>query len=302
MSRSCHSATFSSAAWALPRSTRARPEICSALDRVALVRHRRASPSGRRGRAPAPRAPRCAAGGGSRSRSARGRRRRARSRPAARRGGRGRRPAWRRARARAPGARARAPRTRGWSPRRCRPRPRSRRRPTCANARSRRCALRCASKANPASFTPNVVGSACTPWVRPTHSVSDVLARARRERRDELARARHEHLAGGAQLQRERGVEHVRGGQAEVDPAPGLARRGGEHVDERGHVVVGDLLALVDRLDGEAGARGSPRARSRRDRRRRAAQAAPRRRRPRPGARSPCAPRRSTDAPSSGRV
>ena len=41
MSRSCHSATFSSAACALPRSTRARPEICSALDRVALVRHRR---------------------------------------------------------------------------------------------------------------------------------------------------------------------------------------------------------------------------------------------------------------------
>ena len=31
MSRSCHSATSSSAAWALPRSTRARPEICSLL-------------------------------------------------------------------------------------------------------------------------------------------------------------------------------------------------------------------------------------------------------------------------------
>ena len=31
MSRSCHSATFSSAAWALPRSTRARPATCSDL-------------------------------------------------------------------------------------------------------------------------------------------------------------------------------------------------------------------------------------------------------------------------------
>ena len=29
MSRSCHSATFSSAAMALPRSSRARPQICS---------------------------------------------------------------------------------------------------------------------------------------------------------------------------------------------------------------------------------------------------------------------------------
>ena len=40
MSRSCHSATSSRAAWALPRSTRASPEICSLRDRVALVRHR----------------------------------------------------------------------------------------------------------------------------------------------------------------------------------------------------------------------------------------------------------------------
>ena len=36
-----------------------------------------------------------------------------------------------------------------------------------------------------------------------------------------------------------------------MDPAPGRAGRGGEHVDERRHVVVGDALALVDRLDRE---------------------------------------------------
>ena len=36
-----------------------------------------------------------------------------------------------------------------------------------------------------------------------------------------------------------------------MDPAPAVARRGAEHVDERGDVVVGDLLALLDGLDGE---------------------------------------------------
>ena len=37
-----------------------------------------------------------------------------------------------------------------------------------------------------------------------------------------------------------------------VHPAARLADRARHHVDERGHVVVGDLLALLDRLDGEA--------------------------------------------------
>ena len=41
----------------------------------------------------------------------------------------------------------------------------------CTNAASSRSALRCASSANPASLRPNEVGSAWTPWVRPTHSV-----------------------------------------------------------------------------------------------------------------------------------
>ena len=80
-----------------------------------------------------------------------------------------------------------------------------------------------------------------------------VLAGARDERCDELVRLREDHLADGAQLQRKRGVEHVRGGQPEVDPAPGLAGGGGEHVHERRHVVVGDALALVHGLHGERG-------------------------------------------------
>src|SRR5258707_10412740 len=36
-----------------------------------------------------------------------------------------------------------------------------------------------------------------------------------------------------------------------MDPAPWLADRLRDDVDERGHVVVGDLLALIDRLDRE---------------------------------------------------
>ena len=39
MSRSCQRATFSKATWALARITRARPEICSRGDGVALVGH-----------------------------------------------------------------------------------------------------------------------------------------------------------------------------------------------------------------------------------------------------------------------
>ena len=36
-----------------------------------------------------------------------------------------------------------------------------------------------------------------------------------------------------------------------MDPAPGLAGGLREHVDEGGGVVVGDTLALVDRVDAE---------------------------------------------------
>ena len=58
-------------------------------------------------------------------------------------------------------------------------------------------------------------------------------------------------LPGPAQLQRQRRVEHVGGGEAVVDPAPVLANRAGDDVDEGGDVVVGDPLALVDRRDRE---------------------------------------------------
>jgi hypothetical protein len=54
--------------------------------------------------------------------------------------------------------------------------------------------------------------------------------------------------SGIADLQRERGVEHVRGRQSVVDPAtlgPELLRY---RVDERGEIVVGRLLDLRDAL------------------------------------------------------
>ena len=78
-----------------------------------------------------------------------------------------------------------------------------------------------------------------------------VLARALAQRRDELARAGEDDLAGGAQLQAGRGVEDVARRQAEVDPAAGVAGGLAEDVDERRDVVVGRPLALVDGLDGE---------------------------------------------------
>ena len=80
------------------------------------------------------------------------------------------------------------------------------------------------------------------------------LAGTRGQHGGQLVRAGHELPPGLAQLQRQPGVEHVRRGQAEVDPAPRLAHRRGDDVDERGDVVVGDPLALAHRLGVEGGA------------------------------------------------
>ena len=100
------------------------------------------------------------------------------------------------------------------------------------------------------------------------------------------ARAGEDDLARLAQLQRQRRVEHVGGGEPVVDPAPVLADRGGDDVDEGGDVVVGDPLALVDRLDREGGLRA-----------RRLGGLRAARRPPRPRPRSPPArPRASTPA------
>ena len=77
------------------------------------------------------------------------------------------------------------------------------------------------------------------------------LARALGERDGVGACALEDRLARSPQLERERRVEHVGGGQPVVDPAPGGPGRFREHVDEGGDVVVGDGLALAHRLDRE---------------------------------------------------
>ena len=88
MSRSCHSGTSSRPTSAFAAQHPRQAGDALAGDRVALVRHRRGALLARRRTAPRPRAPRCAAGGGSRSRCGRATSRAARSPAAARRGGR----------------------------------------------------------------------------------------------------------------------------------------------------------------------------------------------------------------------
>ena len=96
------------------------------------------------------------------------------------------------------------------------------------------------------------MGSAWTPWVLPTAKVLDLLPRTGGQRLHQPVGAGQDQLSDVPQLQPEGGVEHVRRGEPEVDPAPGLPGGGAEDVDEGGHIVIGDPLALLDRLDGEA--------------------------------------------------
>jgi len=89
--------------------------------------------------------------------------------------------------------------------------------------------------------------------MRATHTHGlHVFARARLQRLHDGVRAREDDLAHGAQLQGQGGVEHIRRGQAEVDPAPAGFRRFGEHVHEGGDIVLGHELPLADGLHREA--------------------------------------------------
>ena len=172
MSRSCHSATFSSADDGVAAQHPGEAGDALAGDRVALVRHRRrallaaaerllrlahlgALQVADLGREPVER------------RAEHGQRAEQR-----RRAGRGRSPAWRRSRRRGRACGRRAPRRagRGCRTRRRRPTASRRSTPSRALAQPRPVALQVAGQ--PSSFSPNVVGSAWTPCVRPMHGVS----------------------------------------------------------------------------------------------------------------------------------
>ena len=254
MSRSCQSATFSRPGLGVAAQEPRDAGDPLADDRVALVRHRRGALLG----AGAERllhlahlgALEVADLGGEALEAGAGQRDRAQ---AARRGGRAAPPGWTRPRARGRAARSTAASTSGPFAEYVPTAPDSAPTDTPSTARSSRCRLRSASNANPASLTPKVVGSACTPCVRPTHSVSTCSRARRTSASRQVARARDQDEPRLRQLERQRGVEHVGGGEAVVDPAAGLAHRLGHHVHEGGHVVVGHLLALADRLGGERG-------------------------------------------------
>ena len=129
---------------------------------------------------------------------------------------------------------------------------------TRARARSRSRA-RSSSNAQPASFQPNVVGSAWMPCERPMQ----IVLRCSSARATTAASARSRPATSSApaslDLQRERGVDDVRRRQPVVHPAAFRAELLGDRVDERGEVVVGRQLDLGDALGRRHGApaRGS---------------------------------------------
>ena len=96
----------------------------------------------------------------------------------------------------------------------------------------------------------------------PDHRRVAELARPRRDRRLQLLGRGKDAVERTRHLQCERGVDHVARREAVVHPRPrGLADALLHDVDERGDIVVGDLLALVHRghVDPRALAHGSRR-------------------------------------------
>ena len=93
-----------------------------------------------------------------------------------------------------------------------------------STAAASRVRSRSSSKAQPASFSPSVVGSACTEWVRPIITVP-ASARARATRAAMSAsQSATRRSAGGLELQGQGRVDDVAAGQAEVEVAALRAR------------------------------------------------------------------------------
>src|SRR5207248_6379499 len=78
-----------------------------------------------------------------------------------------------------------------------------------------------------------------------------VLASPGYQRLHEPPRLGQHDLGNPPQLEGQARVEYVARGQPVVNPPASRAGGGGQHVDERGDVVVGDPLALGDLVDRE---------------------------------------------------
>ena len=179
-------------------------------------------PSGRARNTPRPRAPRCAAGAALRARSSRTAPWPAPARPRSRRGGRAGSPA-------RPPARAcrfsRAQMRSSTSGPMCAKVPTApevlptRRSSAAARKRAR---LRPASSYQMASFSPKVIGSACTPCVRPICTVCRNSSARRFSTARSSSRSAEQDGRRLLQQQRLRGIHHVVRRQAVVQPARGL--------------------------------------------------------------------------------
>ena len=122
---------------------------------------------------------------------------------------------------------------------------------TVSRARRSRSRSRSSSNAQSATLWPKLVGSATTPCVRPAITTSRFASAIRLATREQPLEPFEQQVARVAQLQRETGVQHVRGGEPEVDPAARRSHRPGDDLHERGHVVLGDALDLGDALGVE---------------------------------------------------
>ena len=122
-----------------------------------------------------------------------------------------------------------------------------------ARARRRRSRLRPASAYHTATLRPKVMGSACTPWVRPIITVSLWRTGEGAQHAAQALLSGDEQVGGVAQLQRGRGVPHVGGGQAHVDEARVLAEMLLQVREEGDHLVLHAGQDLLDARDVDPG-------------------------------------------------
>ena len=150
--------------------------------------------------------------------------------------------------------RRRRPRSTAAGARTCRPHPTACRRDDRARARARARCPAPTSAYQSASFSPNVIGSACTPCVRPIIGVRRCSKARSRIASASASRSCEDDVARLAHLQRLRRVDDVRRGHAEVQPAGRRPDLLGHGRRERDDVVLGDLFDFLDAGDVEGAA------------------------------------------------